>query len=91
MSTLIERETVIDHRLGSPYSVILFDDDHHTMDEVVSQIIKATGYDSQRAYEIMMEAHSSGRAIVYTGHLERCEHIESILAQIRLSTKIESV
>lgn len=75
--------------LGKPYNVILFNDDSHDMVEVVNQIIKATGCDQSKATLIMLEAHSAGRAIAYSGGKERCEHVESILAEIRLGTKIE--
>ena len=37
----------------------------------------------------MIEAHTNGRAIAYTGGKERCELVESILAEIKLMTKIE--
>jgi ATP-dependent Clp protease adapter protein ClpS len=37
----------------------------------------------------MMEAHLKGRAIVYTGGLEKCEQVETVLNEIRLGTKIE--
>ena len=89
MGTLSQDEVDTIFSLGSPHSVILFDDTVHTMDEVISQIIKATGYDASKSFDIMMEAHRLGRAIVYTGHLERCEHVEFILSKIRLRTKIE--
>lgn len=75
--------------LGKPKKLILFNDDMHSMDQVVDQLRKATGYDETQCISIMMEADQNGRAVVYTGHLERCEHIESILAQIKLGTKIE--
>ena len=75
--------------LGKPHKVILFNDDHHDMIEVVVQIMKAINCDEQRATVIMAEAHKAGRAIVFTGGLERCELVESILAEIQLGTKIE--
>ena len=81
--------TGISINLGKPHKVILFDDSVHSMDEVVSQIEKATGCGSQHATSIMLEAHNAGRAIVWSGGLERCEHIEAILSEIRLGTKIE--
>jgi ATP-dependent Clp protease adapter protein ClpS len=58
--------------------------------EVVGQIVKATGCDATKATAVMMEAHSKGRAIAYSGGIERCGLVESILGEIRLSTKIES-
>lgn len=75
--------------LGSPHKVILFNDEDHDMMEVVNQLQKATGYGSQQCVSIMMEAHKTGRAVVWTGHKERCEHIASVLEEIRLGTKVE--
>jgi ATP-dependent Clp protease adapter protein ClpS len=75
--------------LGEGHKVILYDDSIHTMDEVVAQIIKAIACSRQRAEEIMMEAHSKGRSVVIASHLERCEHVASVLEQIGLRTDIE--
>jgi ATP-dependent Clp protease adapter protein ClpS len=61
------------------------------MDEVVDQIDKAIHCGKGAATAIMMEAHKTGRAIVYTGGLERCEHIAAVLEEIRLGVKIEPV
>lgn len=85
----IETGTISGLNLGQPHKVILFNDDHHSMDEVVSQIMKATGYAPQTAFQVMMEAHKTGRAVVWTGHKERCEHIADVLEEIRLGTKVE--
>lgn len=84
---LIESDTIT--ILGKPYNVILFNDESHDMVKVINQIRKATGCDAMKATIIMMEAHNAGRAIAFSGGLERCEHVESILAEIRLGTKIE--
>jgi ATP-dependent Clp protease adapter protein ClpS len=75
--------------LGKTHNVILFNDETHNMDEVVEQICKAISCDSNTATMIMLEAHKTGRAVAYTGHLERCEHVAGVLEQIRLGTKIE--
>ncbi len=82
-------KTTTDVTLGKPYNVILFNDNNHAMDEVAVQIIKAIKCSTERAIQIMKEAHNTGRAIVYTGHLERCEHVANILEEIRLGTKVE--
>jgi len=87
--TITLDETHTDTVTGKPYKVILFNDDHHSMDEVAMQIIKAISCGAQKAIEIMKEAHNSGRAIVFTGGLERCELVAEILEEIRLGTKIE--
>lgn len=83
--------SVTDLSLGKPCNVILFNDEHHSMEEVVEQIQKAISCDALHASKIMIQAHTSGRAIVFTGGLERCELVSSILEEIRLGTKIEEV
>ena len=75
--------------LGNPYNVIIFNDESHSMEEVVVQIIKAVHCREAQAMAFMMEAHTTGRAIVFTGGLEKAELVESILAEIRLGTRIE--
>ena len=49
-----------------PYHVILLNDDHHSMPFVVEVLIKALGCTKERAFEFMLEAHTSGRAVVWT-------------------------
>jgi len=75
--------------LGNPYKALLLNDSVHTQDEVVGQIVKAIHCDGMRAEQIMMTAHKSGSAVVFAGTFERCEHICSILEQIKLLTKVE--
>lgn len=75
--------------LGKPYNVVLYNDESHSMEEVVAQLMKATKCNAGRASAIMMEAHNMGRAVAFSGSRERAEHVESILAEIRLGTKIE--
>ena len=89
--TITLNDTHTDIVTGKPHNVILFNDEHHSMDEVTNQIIKAINCSQSRAIGIMTEAHSSGRAVVFTGGLERCELVADILEEIRLGTKIEPV
>ncbi len=56
-----------------PYHVILFNDDHHSMQFVVDVLCKALGYNAERSMELMMTAHTDGRAVVYTGTQEVAE------------------
>jgi ATP-dependent Clp protease adaptor protein ClpS len=56
-----------------PYHVILENDDHHSMEFVVEVLGKALGYAAEKCYQLMMEAHTSGRAVVWTGPREVAE------------------
>lgn len=79
----------IDTDDDGPYVVILYNDDYHDMQEVAAQIQKATGYNFEKCYYIMLEAHSRGRAIAYTGSACECERVANILRQIRLQVETD--
>jgi len=85
-------ETDVTNLLGKPHNVILFNDDVHAFEEVIIQIIAAVKCSPSKASAIALEAHEKGRAIAFSGHLERCEAVESILAgpPLKLGTKIEN-
>lgn len=72
-----------------PYKVILFNDDWHTFDEVVNQIIKATKVDIRKAEELTWEVHSKGQSCVFDGELNECLKVSGILEEIALHTQIE--
>ena len=72
-----------------PAKVILFNDEIHTFDEVITQLIKATRCSASRAEELAMEVHTRGRAVVFGGELARCMEVSAILEEIKLMTQIE--
>lgn len=69
--------------------VILFNDEWHTFEEVIEQIMKATGCSTSRARALTMEVHSKGKAVVFEGKLEQCLRVSDILEQIQLRTQID--
>ena len=85
----INTETDVRTCLGKPHNVVLFNDEDHTKIEVAKQIRHALHCCSAEAFHIMLTAHDHGRAVVWTGGLERCELIASVLEEIRLGVKIE--
>jgi len=72
-----------------PAKVILFNDDVHTFDEVIGQLIKAIHCDSTRAEAIAWEVHTQGKAMVYEGPMPECLKVSHILEEIDLHTQIE--
>jgi ATP-dependent Clp protease adaptor protein ClpS len=60
-------------KLLPPYNVILFNDDHHSMEFVVEVLCKVFGYKPERSIQLMIEAHTSGRSVVWTGAKEVAE------------------
>jgi ATP-dependent Clp protease adaptor protein ClpS len=71
------------------FSLILFNDSHHDFDEVVMQVMKATGFGYDKSEAITLEAHNKGRAVVISGSLDRCLNVQSVLEEIGLRTSIE--
>ena len=56
-----------------PYHVVLANDDHHSMDFVVGVLRKVLGVPLERAMALMLEAHTSGRSVIWTGPREVAE------------------
>jgi ATP-dependent Clp protease adaptor protein ClpS len=67
-----EREQTRSQRLP-PYNVILENDDYHSFPFVVEVLRKALGYSEERAFQLTNQAHTSGRAVVWTGPKEVAE------------------
>lgn len=56
-----------------PYAVILHNDDLNTVEHVVAVLRKVFNYDRTKAVKLMLEAHTTGRSIVWSGMLEVAE------------------
>jgi ATP-dependent Clp protease adapter protein ClpS len=70
--------------------VILFNDDVHTFEEVCNQIVKATGYDADKAMDIARQVNDEGKGVVYEGEMVVCLKVSAILEEIELHTQIEA-
>jgi ATP-dependent Clp protease adaptor protein ClpS len=67
-----EKEEVKTRRMP-PYHVILENDDHHSFEFVVEVLRKALAYTEEKAFLLTHEAHTKGRAVVWTGSKEVAE------------------
>lgn len=76
--------------IQQPFKVVLFNDDFHSFDEVISQLIKAIKCGFETARDFAFEAHVKGKAIVFNGTLNECLKVSSILEEIALHTQILS-
>ena|SRR5688500_285517 len=56
-----------------PYAVVLHNDDVNGMDHVVGALRKVFNYDLIKAIGLMLQAHQTGRSMVWTGTLELAE------------------
>ena len=78
-----------EEEVTTPWRLILYDDDVHTFDEVINQLIKALGCSVAKAEEMTLRVHEEGKATVYEGLFEECLKINSVLQEIQLITEIK--
>jgi ATP-dependent Clp protease adaptor protein ClpS len=87
---ILEPEITEDVSTDLPYKVLLFNDDWHSFDDVINQIVKAVRCSYQTARGYAFEAHVKGKSIVFIGELSRCLKVSSVLEEIALHTQIIS-
>lgn len=85
----VAEEAATEERLDEPWSVILYNDDVHTFDEVITQLIKATGCSASQAEKLAWTVHTEGKATVYEGTFEECFEVQGVLREIELVTEIK--
>lgn len=93
-STAIEKpvkrkEVDTDVLTQEPAKVILYNDEIHTFEEVIGQLMKAIGCGTSRAEALTWEVHAAGKAGVYEGTMDDCLKVSAILEEIALHTQIE--
>lgn len=69
----LEPEVVTRTRFLPPYNVILENDEDHSMDFVVNVLRKVFGFDLTKSVQLMLAAHETGCAVVWTGPKEVAE------------------
>jgi ATP-dependent Clp protease adaptor protein ClpS len=85
-------ESEIDEKVSikAPFKVFLFNDDWHSFDDVINQIIKAIKCSYEEARGHAFEAHVKGKAVVFYGELNACLKVSSVLEEISLHTQVVS-
>jgi ATP-dependent Clp protease adapter protein ClpS len=68
--------------------LVLFNS-NHLWDDVVNQLMKATGFDILHCEQIAIIAHTKGKAVVKSGDYDELARIDGVLKEINLVTKIE--
>lgn len=87
--TDVETDVAVEDRVETPWRVVLYDDDIHTFDDVIVQVVKATGCTAERAARHAWTVHTEGKDCVYTGEFFECLRIQGVLREIELVTEIE--
>ncbi len=87
--TQTAEETDVGVHVETPWRVILYDDPIHTFDEVIRQLVKATGCTESRAEKHAWTVHTEGKDRVYEGEFFECFRVQGVLREIALVTEIE--
>jgi ATP-dependent Clp protease adapter protein ClpS len=74
---------------GEGYKVILFNDEIHSVDQVINQLILALQCPLDIAIDITLRAHSRGKAIVTISDKDEADRIARILRAIALVVSVE--
>jgi len=82
---IVEEEDV---SIGLMSKVILYNDDLHTFDEVILQIIKAIKCSNTEARNKAFETHVKGKSVIFNGEFKECLSVSSVLEEIALHTQI---
>jgi len=75
--------------VAAPVRVLLFNDEEHSFDEVINQIIAATRCSYTLAEALTYEVHHRGKAMVFEGEINDCLQVSTILEEISLQTQLE--
>jgi len=86
IDVLVEEQ--VDTGTDAAWRVVLFNDEVHTFDSVIVQLIRATGCTQARAESFAWMVHTTGRAIVFDGPFDSCFRVSSVLEEIELVTEI---
>jgi len=82
---VIEDTTI---EVGLESRVVLYNDDWHSFEEVIVQLMKATHCTFEQGRDFAFEVHVKGKAIVFNGTITSCLKVSSILEEIALNTQI---
>jgi ATP-dependent Clp protease adapter protein ClpS len=85
---LTKTEEQVEESIDTPWRLFLFDDDIHTFDEVIEQIVKAKGCSYSVAQDLTFQVHNNGKALIHEGEFIECLKMEGVLNEIQLVTEI---
>lgn len=78
-----------DTSLDNPWKVVLYNDEEHTFDEVIRQLILALHCNHEKAFSLTLMVHQEGKAMVYEGSFEAALRVQSVLHEIELITELK--
>ena len=86
---LTQEDVAVEERIDTPWRVIIYNDEIHTFDEVIFQVVKATACPTEQAERHAYTIHTQGKDCVYQGDFFECFRVQGVLREIQLVTEIE--
>ena len=85
----IVEETSEETQIIPPARVILYNDDWHSFDDVIRQLMKAVKCSAEEGERHAWIVHTQGRSRVFDGKREDCERVAGVLREIRLHVEVD--
>lgn len=74
---------------GYGWRVILWNCNCHSFEDVAKALMQAIRCSPERGITMAGNVHSAGKAVVYEGHLERCEAVAEVLGGHNLRVTLD--
>lgn len=87
--TVVEKKTETVSALEGRWNVVVLDDPVNLASYVVLVFRRVFGFDEETAYRHMIEAHETGRSVVWSGSREKAEAYVYSLQEWHLSAILE--
>lgn len=71
------------------WMVVIFNNDHTPMDDVIEVIMRATGCGLDEAYMEMWEAHTFGKAPCHFAAQSECQDVAATISAIGVETEVK--
>lgn len=88
-STVTQKQIKTKTQKEVPWSVLVLDDPVNLMGYVTLVFKRVFGYSEQQAAALMLEVHTQGRAVVWTGGREKAEFYVQQLHTWQLKSTME--
>ena len=81
-------EEVDDTGTGSGYIVVVYDNDHNTVPQVIMILMQATGCSLDEAQIETWEIHNLGKSVVHHGDRPECDRAAGIIRTIGIRVEV---
>ena len=89
MSRTVLQPEIKDTGTGSGrWMVVIYNNDHNSMDEVIEILMRSTGCGVQEAHIEAWEAHSFGKTPVHFSSRDECEIVAVMISTIGVQTQV---